>query len=211
MVATLNINSLVSTQLVGWASGPAIANSSGTLQFLTASTARWNINTSGHLLAALDNTYDIGANLATRPRSIYAGGSIYGAVGVVGAALNVGTASTLYATLYSAVNGNLRLSNNISSDFGLLQFGGTTSSFPALKRNTTTLETKLADDSAYTRHAALRFQTMTALRTATDGGSTASFTANMVGSTNGPTTAAQNGWVEMVDSAGNTFWVPIWK
>jgi hypothetical protein len=36
---------------------------------------------------------------------------------------------------------------------GLLTFGGSTSSFPALKRNSTALETKLADDSAYAPHA----------------------------------------------------------
>jgi hypothetical protein len=36
------------------------------------------------------------------------------------------------------------------SNFDLLGFGGTTSSFPALKRDTTTLQVKLADDSAFT-------------------------------------------------------------
>ena len=36
------------------------------------------------------------------------------------------------------------------SDFGRLRFGGTTSSFPALKRSTTTLQARLADDSAFT-------------------------------------------------------------
>jgi hypothetical protein len=36
---------------------------------------------------------------------------------------------------------------------GLLTFGSNTSSFPALKRNSTALETKLADDSAYAPHA----------------------------------------------------------
>jgi hypothetical protein len=35
------------------------------------------------------------------------------------------------------------------SNFDLLGFGGTTSSFPALKRDTTTLQVKLADDSAF--------------------------------------------------------------
>lgn len=33
---------------------------------------------------------------------------------------------------------------------GLVQFGGTTSSFPALKRSTTSLQVRLADDSAFT-------------------------------------------------------------
>jgi hypothetical protein len=35
------------------------------------------------------------------------------------------------------------------TEFGLLTFGGTTSSFPALKRSSTTLQVRLADDSAY--------------------------------------------------------------
>lgn len=38
-----------------------------------------------------------------------------------------------------------------------LQFGGTSSSFPMLKRSTTTLQTKLADDSAFTNHEALAY------------------------------------------------------
>lgn len=58
---------------------------------------------------------------------------------------------------------------------------------------------------------AAAFRTSTALNTATDGGLTAAFTANMVGSTGGPTTAAQNGWVIMQDSAGASIWVPVWK
>jgi hypothetical protein len=39
------------------------------------------------------------------------------------------------------------------STASMVQFFGTTSSFPALKRNSTALETKLADDSAYAPHA----------------------------------------------------------
>lgn len=54
-------------------------------------------------------------------------------------------------------------------------------------------------------------KTTTALITAVDGSLTAAFTANMVASTGGPTTAAQNGWVKMQDSAGATIWVPVWK
>jgi hypothetical protein len=47
-------------------------------------------------------------------------------------------------------NGVLSLYNQAKSDFDRLQFGGTTSSFPALKRSTTTLQARLADDSAFT-------------------------------------------------------------
>jgi uncharacterized protein (TIGR02145 family) len=58
---------------------------------------------------------------------------------------------------------------------------------------------------------AASFKTSTALNTAADGGSTPAFTANMAGSTGGPTTAAQNGWVKMKDSTGADIWVPVWK
>lgn len=51
--------------------------------------------------------------------------------------------------LNSAANGNIWLSNNAGTDFGLLQLGGVSSSFPALKRSGTTLQVRLADDSDY--------------------------------------------------------------
>jgi hypothetical protein len=51
--------------------------------------------------------------------------------------------------LHDAGNGNLRLTNNAGDSFGRLQFGGTTTSFPALKRNGAGLDVRLADDSAY--------------------------------------------------------------
>lgn len=50
-----------------------------------------------------------------------------------------------------------------------------------------------------------------ALITTSNGASTAAFTANMVGSTGGPTTAAQNGWMKFKDSSGATCWLPVWK
>jgi hypothetical protein len=55
--------------------------------------------------------------------------------------------------IYRAANGVMTLYNAAENDFNRIQFGGTTSSFPALKRNSTALETKLADDSAYAPHA----------------------------------------------------------
>jgi hypothetical protein len=51
--------------------------------------------------------------------------------------------------LTSPADSQLLLRNNASTDFGRLQFGGTTSSFPALKRDSATLQVRLADDSAY--------------------------------------------------------------
>ena len=51
--------------------------------------------------------------------------------------------------IYSPANGDFRLSNAAGTGFGKLQFGGSTSSFPAVKRNAATLEIKLADDSGF--------------------------------------------------------------
>jgi hypothetical protein len=48
----------------------------------------------------------------------------------------------------TTVDGNLLISNGAITDFGRLQLGGTTASFPALKRSSTTLAVRLADDSA---------------------------------------------------------------
>jgi hypothetical protein len=50
----------------------------------------------------------------------------------------------------SSATGIIALLNAAENDFNRLQFGGTTSSFPALKRDTTSLQARLADDSAFT-------------------------------------------------------------
>jgi hypothetical protein len=54
-------------------------------------------------------------------------------------------------------DGILRLNNWNENDFNRLQFGGGTTSFPALKRAAAALETKLADDSAYAQHNARQY------------------------------------------------------
>lgn len=48
----------------------------------------------------------------------------------------------------SSVDGVIRVSNWAQTDFTRLQLGGTTSSFPAIKRSAATLAFRLADDSA---------------------------------------------------------------
>ena len=62
-------------------------------------------------------------------------------------------------------DGTIRLTNNAENDFGRLQFGGTTSSFPALKRSSATLQFRLADDSA---DAAFQASTATLTSVASD-------------------------------------------
>lgn len=46
------------------------------LEIVTAGADRWQVNASGHLLGVDDNTYDIGATGATRPRTGYFGTSV---------------------------------------------------------------------------------------------------------------------------------------
>lgn len=49
----------------------------------------------------------------------------------------------------SPSDGVLLFANNANTDFTRLQFGGTTSSFPSVKRNGTGIDFRLADDSGY--------------------------------------------------------------
>jgi hypothetical protein len=57
-------------------------------------------------------------------------------------------------TFTGAADGVFLMRDNAATSFGRLQFGGTTSSFPALKRDGTAITVKLADDSAYASFAA---------------------------------------------------------
>lgn len=52
--------------------------------------------------------------------------------------------------IQSPSDGVLLVTTNGQTDFGRLQLGGTTSSFPAIKRSGAVLQARLADDSAYT-------------------------------------------------------------
>jgi hypothetical protein len=66
-------------------------------------------------------------------------------------------------------NGVTRLTNNAGTDFARLQFGGTTSSFPAIKRSGTAIQARLADDSGWARVEGERFLASLATITAGSG------------------------------------------
>jgi hypothetical protein len=53
------------------------------------------------------------------------------------------------SVLSSPADGNLLVTNGAATDFNRLQFGGTTTSFPALKRSSTVLQARLANDSDF--------------------------------------------------------------
>lgn len=105
------------------------------------------------LLFSTDNTIDIGALGATRPRTGHFATSL-----IIGSQSG-GTGHTIGQTgiyrsgrfsIQSSADGNIFITNAAETSFGLLQFGGTTSSFPALKRSNDILLVRLADDSANT-------------------------------------------------------------
>jgi len=67
---------------------------------------------------------------------------------------NLNAVSNIYignfqSSLKSNGSGIIQLQNTPETGFDRLQLGGTTSSFPAIKRNGTAIDFRLADDSAY--------------------------------------------------------------
>lgn len=60
----------------------------------TAAVERWRVSGGGHFLAGTDNTYDIGASGATRPRDLYLGRNMVGSGWVRAGAASAGAAST---------------------------------------------------------------------------------------------------------------------
>jgi hypothetical protein len=155
----------------------------------SALTRRWNVNSSGHFTSEVDNSYDIGASGANRPRNVYVGSQL--AVGT-----NASFGSFIYAAKYywdvskglldAPSDGVFTFSNRAATDFGRLQFGGTTASFPALKRSTTSLQAVLANDSGFTN-----IQGKLTTDTAYTG-----------------TTVVPTGFITLYDSTGTAYKVP---
>jgi hypothetical protein len=118
------------------------------LVFQTDGSSRWFISTAGHFLAAADNTYDIGASSSSRPKDIFVANRV-----VASGDLIAGGTGDIQLSgrirMRSAGDGILALYNSAASDFSRLQFGGTTSSFPAIKRSGAAIHVRLADDSTY--------------------------------------------------------------
>lgn len=133
--------------------------------------------------------------------------------GLSGANASVSVASGSFISIasrgfFNAVSDGIwTIQNAAGTAWTRLNFGGTTSSFPALTRNGAVLETKLADNSAYAQHAALLFQVTTAIVAA---GAGAAPTFTTIGGS-GPAVTAQNGWLKFTDSTGAACYVPVWK
>lgn len=83
----------------GTASGGAInfwtSNPSGSSSTPNSGLKRWLVSAAGHWLTGLDNTYDIGATGATRPRSVYVGTQLFLQVATGTAPLVVSSTTTV--------------------------------------------------------------------------------------------------------------------
>ena len=97
-IATLNGSLLI---------GSSIFSLSGTsgLNFATAGTTRWNIGTTGHITAVADNSYDIGASGANRPRNVFVANSVGIGPSLLLDSYNIGgSAGNLRVGTYSATS-----------------------------------------------------------------------------------------------------------
>lgn len=132
---------------------PKIIGGTGTTSTLTLQT------TSGVGTTNADMIFLVGNNGGTEALRIANSGAITTSFNVSG---NSWLGSTLVRSgstsgfqvngrsrLFSSGDGLFELQNAAGTDFTRLNFGGTTSSFPAIKKNSTTLEARLADDSAF--------------------------------------------------------------
>jgi len=112
--------------------GRIYANANGSVFELPSGTAQ--------ATAKIGSRFTIGDTFGV----VYGNGTINSFLGIGGSNGYVGTASN--HALCFRTNNTERIFINTS---GLLQFAGQTSSFPALKRSSTELQARLADDSAY--------------------------------------------------------------
>ncbi len=127
----------------------SVAAGTGTtrpLGFVVGLSTRWTINTSGHFLAGADNTYDIGASGATRPRNLYLGSALTLAGNII-AASGSDIIFTGRAQISATASGVIRLIDSAGTSFDRLQLGGTAATFPAAKRFGNALAIRQADDT----------------------------------------------------------------
>jgi hypothetical protein len=112
--------------------------------------------------------------------------------------------------LLAPADGQIRLTNLAETDFTSLLFGGTSASFPALKKSSATLQVRLADDSAFAQIAALDFVSQNAAFAGRSGATiTGGGTANVPTLTTGPVTGEPTKWLPYDDN-GTTRYIPAW-
>lgn len=141
-------------------SGETYVNATTTLSLCSGNSARFKISSAGHLLTEIDNTYDIGASGATRPRNYFgAGYGLFG--GLIQASYVVLASGASVAYLIPRGDGIIQLTDTATTGFNRLQFGGTTAAFPAIGRTNGHLKVLAADGHGSSATNALWFQGQT--------------------------------------------------
>ena len=134
-IATARIKTALTTP------GPIGGTTASTGAFTTV-TASGAVGSTSTTTGTIVVTGGIGASGTIFGQTIRANGAI-----ICGGGQYIGVSQT-NTLLKSPSSGVLHLHNATESDFNRIQLGGTTSSFPALKRNGTAINIRLADDSA---------------------------------------------------------------
>ncbi len=112
------------------------------------------IGTLSQDLLFTDATYDVGKLGATRPRDVFASRTIQAGTTIKSAQFEFTGNGIFYfnnrGRWFTSGDGKFIFTDDAGTSFNQLMFGGSTSSFPSLKRTTTNLIARLADDSADT-------------------------------------------------------------
>jgi hypothetical protein len=177
-------NSSTSTFQIGTEKGSG-GGTARNLEFLTNGTVRARFDTSGNFVPNSDNTGALGTN-SFRWNNLRVSTDVI--------CTRIGHYSSLGA--FSFVDGS-------GFDWGRLCFGGTTASYPAIKRNAATMDFVLGNDSGYTAVQSLyqRFGSGSP-----EGVVTAPVGAIYHNTTGGTKTSV---YVKESDGTGNTGWHPI--
>jgi len=121
-----------------------ILNSPSTsgITFQVGGSNRWSLPNTGHLLAATDNAYDIGASGANRPRNVYVGSSIVvGASDGVAGSITVGIGASKgiifgnRGQIGAVGDGVFGFVDFAGTSFSRLQLGPNTDAAPAIARD----------------------------------------------------------------------------
>jgi hypothetical protein len=149
------------------------------------------------------NAAAINAALSVVGTQLFANGHLF-----AGSSYNIGWASR--SLLSAPSDGTVRATNAAGTAFTMFQFGGGTSSFVGLKPVSTTLQVRLADDSAAAslRVLALTVDSGTNLITSTAafGNGAAAATGTL---TNAPAPGNPTKWIPISDN-GTTRYIPAW-
>jgi hypothetical protein len=117
---------------------------------MAAAADKWDLFFGGGAQSYIEGSLGIGINTPTVKLDVV--GAIKSSSRITGLILRTENYIEFnnLININSTVDGVLRLTNWADTDFGRLQLGGTTSSFPSIKRTGAGISARLADDSADT-------------------------------------------------------------